>query len=429
MKIQIKAGRIIDPANEVDAQQDIYIDKGLIAAIGQTPEGFVADQVIDASSQIVIPGLIDLQARLREPGQEHKGTIESETRAAASGGITTLCCPPDTTPIIDNPAVAKLILERAKQTNRVHVLPIGALTTGLKGEYLSEMHTLHEAGCIAFSNSDAPISNTLVLRRAMEYASSHGLTLFMHASDKWLASGGVAHEGPVGLRMGLAGIPESAETVEVARVLALVEQTGARVHFGQLSTARAVEMLRQARQKGMPVSADVAAHQLHLTEMDLLDYNSYCHVLPPLRSQRDRDALRAGLKDGTISAICSDHQPHDVDAKQAPFADTEAGISALETMLALSLRLVDDGQLELREAIAGLTHKPAQILGLNSGHLSTGSRADICIFDPLSHWSLDENNMQSQGKNSPFLGWDFKGQVTHTLLAGKLSYQKPESGR
>ena len=429
MKIQIKDGRIIDPANRVDAQQDLYIDNGLIVAIGQAPDGFSADQIINANGQIVIPGLIDLQARLREPGQEHKGTIDSESRAAASGGITTLCCPPDTSPIIDTSAVAKLIQERAKQANRVHVLPIGALTAGLNGEQLSEMYTLQEAGCIAFSNSDAPISNTLVLRRAMEYAASHGLTLFMHASDKYLARGGVAHEGPVGLRLGLAGIPESAETVEVARILALVEQTGARVHFGQLSTARAVEMLQQARQRGMPVSADVAAHQLHLTEMDLLDYNSYCHVLPPLRNQRDRDALRAGLKDGTISAICSDHQPHDVDAKQAPFADTEAGISALETMLALSLRLVDDGLLSLSEAVSKLSHGPAQILGLNSGHLGTGARADICIFDPLSHWSLQESNIQSHGKNSPFLGWDFKGQVTHTLLAGKLSYQKPESGR
>lgn len=429
MKIVIQGGRIIDPANKLDAVQDLYIDKGLIIAIGQAPEDFSAEQVIDASGQVVIPGLIDLQARLREPGQEHKGNIDSETRAAASGGITTLCCPPDTTPIIDTSAVAKLIQERAQQTNCVHVLPIGALTADLKGEQLSEMHTLREAGCIAFSNSDAPVSNTLVLRRAMEYAASHGLTLFMHASDKWLARGGIAHEGPVGLRLGLAGIPESAETVEVARILVLVEQTGARVHFGQLSTARAVEMLQQARERGMPVSADVAAHQLHLTEMDLLDYNSYCHVLPPLRNQRDRDALRAGIKDGTISAICSDHQPHDVDAKQAPFGDTEAGISAVETMLALSLRLVDDGLLSLSEAMDRLTHGPARILGLNTGHLGIGARADICIFDPQFHWSLTEDNMQSQGKNSPFLGWDFKGQVTHTLLAGKLSYQKPESGR
>lgn len=429
MKIHIKGGRVIDPANQLDAQQDIYLDNGLICAIGEHPEGYTAEQVIDASGQIVIPGLVDLQARLREPGQEHKGTIDSETRAAASGGITTLCCPPDTVPVIDTPAVAKLIKERAKQANSVHVLPIGALTAGLKGEQLSEMHTLYEVGCIAFSNSDIPIGNTLVLRRAMEYAATHGLTLFMHANDKYLSRGGVAHEGPVGLRLGLAGIPESAETVEVSRILTLVEQTGARIHFGQISSARAVEMLQQARQRGMPVSADVAAHQLHLTEMDLLDYNSYCHVLPPLRSQRDRDALRAALKSGTITAICSDHQPHDVDAKQAPFADTEAGISALETLLALSLRLVDDGVLSLNEVVATLSHGPAQILGINAGHLGIGGRADICIFDPQSHWSLQEDNMQSQGKNSPFLGWDFKGQVTHTLRAGKLSYQKPASGR
>ena len=426
MKIHIKGGRLIDPANGIDAQQDLYIDKGLVLAVGAAPDGFVAEQIIDAQNQWVVPGLIDLQARLREPGQEHKGSIDSETRAAASAGITTLCCPPDTSPVIDTPAVVKLIQQQADLTNCVQVLPIGALTAGLAGEQLSEMHTLHEAGCIAFSNGDAPIKNTLVLRRAMEYASSHGLTLIMHPTEHWLARGGVAHEGPVGLRMGLAGIPESAETVEVARILALVEQTGARVHFGQLSTGRAVEMLQQARQRGLPVTADVAAHQLHLTEMDLLDYNSYCHVYPPLRSQRDRDALRAGLKDGTINAICSDHQPHDVDAKQTPFAETEPGISALETMLPLTLRLVQDGVLELSAAIASLSSAPAQILGLNSGQLGIGARADICIIDPQREWSLEEAQMQSQGKNSPFLGWDFKGQVTHTLLAGRLSYQQPK---
>ena len=426
MKIHIKGGRLIDPANGIDAQQDLYIDKGLVLAVGAAPDGFVAEQIIDAQNQWVVPGLIDLQARLREPGQEHKGSIDSETRAAASAGITTLCCPPDTSPVIDTPAVVKLIQQQADLTNCVQVLPIGALTAGLAGEQLSEMHTLHEAGCIAFSNGDAPIKNTLVLRRAMEYASSHGLTLIMHPTEHWLARGGVAHEGQVGLRMGLAGIPESAETVEVARILALVEQTGARVHFGQLSTGRAVEMLQQARQRGLQVTADVAAHQLHLTEMDLLDYNSYCHVYPPLRSQRDRDALRAGLKDGTINAICSDHQPHDVDAKQTPFAETEPGISALETMLPLTLRLVQDGVLELSAAIASLSTAPAQILGLNSGQLGIGARADICIIDPQREWSLEEAQMQSQGKNSPFLGWDFKGQVSHTLLAGRLSYQQPK---
>ncbi|MBD3670276.1 MAG: dihydroorotase [Gammaproteobacteria bacterium] len=425
MKILIQGGHLVDPANGVDAQLDLFLEGGLVASVGEAPAGFEPDQVIDASGQIVCPGFVDLQARLREPGQEHKGSIDSETRAAARGGITTLCCPPDTSPVIDTPAVAKLVQERADQAARVRVAPIGALTTALEGEQLSEMVTLAEAGCIAFSNADLPVHNTLVLRRAMEYAASHSLLLMLQPQDAWLAAKGCVHEGVVGLRLGLSGIPESAETVELSRILMLVEQTGARVHFGQLSTGRAVQILRQAKRDGLPVSADVAAHQLHLTEMDLLDYSSDCHVIPPLRTQRDRDSLREGLRDGTLIAISSDHQPHDADAKLAPFAESEPGISALETLLPLTLRLVDEGVLSLEQAIACLTSGPASVIDNHNGHLGVGARADVCIFDPQQHWRLDAQTMQSAGHNTPFLGWDLKGRVTHTLLNGRLSYQEP----
>lgn len=426
MKTHIQGGRLIDPANGIDALLDLYLENGLVAAVGQAPDGFVAEQSIDARGQVVCPGFIDLSARLREPGQEHKGSIASETRAAASGGITTLCCPPDTAPVIDTPAVAKLVQERSEQAAMVSVLPIGALSPGLAGDKISEMHTLQQAGCVAFTNAGHHIANTQVLRRALEYAASHDLLIIAQPQDGWLAAGGCAHEGPVSLRLGLAGIPESAETVEVSRLLMLVEQTGARVHFGRLSSDRAVQLVKQARADGLPVSADVAAHQLHLTEMDLLDYSSACHVIPPLRSQRDRDSLRQGLRDGSLSAISSDHQPHDADAKLAPFSESEPGISAVETLLPLSLRLVDEGLLDLGSAIARLSSGPAEILRLATGHLAVGARADICIFDPERVWSLDQDSMQSRGRNSPFLGWDLKGRVTHTLLAGRLSYQIPD---
>jgi dihydroorotase len=278
---------------------------------------------------------------------------------------------------------------------------------------------------VAFSNGGHHIANTRVLRRAMEYAASHDLLLIVQPQDGWLANGGCAHEGPVSLRLGLNGIPESAETVEVSRTLMLVEQTGARVHFGRLSTARAVRMIQRAQYDGLPVSADAAAHQLHLTEMDLLEYSSDCHVIPPLRSQRDRDSLRQGLRDGSLAAVSSDHQPHDADAKLAPFAESEPGISAVETLLPLTLRLVEEGLLGLPEAIASLTSGPAAILRQGTGQLAVGARADICIFDPEQHWTLDEETMQSRGLNTPFLDWNLKGRVTHTLLAGRLSYQIP----
>jgi len=425
MRIQISNGRVIDPANAIDAKLDIAIENGRILACGDIPAGFQADEIIDASERIICPGLIDLAAHLCEPGAEHKGTIASETRAAAASGITTLCVPPDTDPIIDTTAVSELIHQKAEAAGFARVVTLGALTQKLRGEQLAEMAKLQQdGGCVGVSNARQPVKNTLIMRRAMEYAASCGLTVFLHADDPGLSGQGCIHEGSISTRLGLAGIPESAETVAVARELMLIEQTGVRAHFCQLSCAHSVQMIARAQHDGLPVSMDVAAHQLHLTDMDVGYFNSQCHVLPPLRSQRDRDALRNSLSNGCINAICSDHQPHDADAKLAPFAETEPGISALETLLPLSLRLVDDGVLSLPDLIAKLTSKPAQVLGINRGHLGVGSHADICIFDPQQHWTVDPANFVSNGKNSPFADWELKGKVTHTLLNGCFVYRQ-----
>ena len=423
MRILIKHGHVIDPANAIDKAADLAIAEGRILACGDIPADFTADETIDARGQIVCPGLIDLAAHLREPGDEHKGNIASETRAAAASGITTLCVPPDTDPIIDTPAVSELIHQKAETAGFARVVTLGALTQQLKGEQLAEMVKLQQdGGCVGVSNARQPVKNNLIMRRAMEYAASCGLTVFLHADDPGLSGQGCVHEGSISTRLGLPGIPESAETVAVARELMLIEQSGVRAHFCQLSCAHSVQMIARAQHDGLPVTMDVAAHQLHLTDMDVGYFDSQCHVLPPLRSQRDRDALRNGLGSGSINAICSDHQPHDADAKLAPFAETEPGISALETLLPLSLRLVDDGLLSLSELIAKLTAEPARILGLNRGHLDTGSHADICVFDPQQHWTVDPAAFVSNGKNSPFGSWELKGKVTHTLLNGRIVY-------
>lgn len=428
MGIVIKGGRIIDPANKLDVVQDLYIDStGFITGIGKAPEGFEATRSIDARGQIVCPGLVDLRARLREPGLEYKATMESETRAAVAAGITTLCCPPDTWPVIDTPAMAQMIQSRAWRFGLAFVHPLGALTQGLEGKLLTDMAALEEAGCVGVSNALEPITDTLVLRRAMEYAATFDLTVYLYAEDPWLRNSGCVHEGEVGTRLGLPGIPEAAETVAVARDLALIEQTGVRAHFCNLSSARAVAMLIEAQKQGLPVTADVTAHHLHLTEHDIGYFNTQCHVRPPLRGLRDRDALRAALKSGVISAICSDHQPHEPDAKLAPFAESEPGISGLETLLPLTLKLVEEKLLTLNEAIALLTVKPAEILGVECGSLSVGATADICIFDPKARWILSTDKFISRGRNSPFLGWELSGRVTHTLVGGELVFESGDA--
>ena len=418
MRTVIQGGRIIDPARRMDTVADLFIAEGKIAGLGQTPDGFVADQVIAAHDRVVCPGLIDLCARLREPGQEHKATIASESAAAAAGGITTLVCPPDTEPPIDEPAVVEWIRRRAKAAGQARVLTLGALTHRLRGERLAEMAALQDVGCIGVSDGGHPIANSRVLRRALEYAATFNLTVFLTPLDPDLGHG-LAHEGQVAARLGLSGIPVAAETGSIARNLELVRDLGVRVHFGRLSSARAVDLIARAQADGLPVTADVAVHHLHLTEIDLIGFDSRCHVRPPLRGLRDKDTLRTGVAAGVIGAICSDHQPHEPDAKLAPFGDTEPGISGLDTLLALSLRLVRDEALSLPAVIERLTWGPARILGLDRGHLGVGTIADVCIFDPDAEWRLEPDVMRSRGQNSPFTGWELQGRVVQTLLEGR----------
>jgi dihydroorotase len=425
MKLRIANGRVIDPASQLDGQYDILISDSKITAITENHDDFTADQTIDASGLVVCPGLVDLCARLREPGQEHTATIESETLAAAAGGITTLAIPPDTDPVIDNTAVIELIEDRAKKAGRALVLTVGALTQNLKGELLAEMSALKSAGIVGISNSLSPIKNSLIQRRAMEYAATLDLTVFINAFDPYLQDEGCVHEGTVSSRLGLAGIPETAETIAVARDLLLIEQTGVRAHFRNISTGRAVKMIQDAQLRGLAVSADVSAHHLHLCEHDLGNYDSQSHVLPPFRSIRDREQLQQGLRDGIITAISSDHQPLDKDAKLGPFAETTPGISGLETLLPLTMKLVDDDEISLNTAIACLTHQPADILGIEAGRLKVGGAADICIIDPQAQYECQPNLFASAGKNSPFAGWLFNNQVSHTLFQGNTVFQQP----
>ena len=426
MSLSIVNGRLIDPAHGIDDLLDLHIDGEVVVAIGDAPAEFAAADVIDARGKVVCPGLVDLAASLREPGYEHKATLASEAAAAARGGITTLVCTPDTNPVIDNAAVVELIHRVARKLAQARILATGALTRGLNGEQLSEMAALKQAGCVAVGNAHLPIASTLVERRALEYAATFGLTVFLRSEDRHLRAGGCVHEGVVSVRLGLPCIPAAAESVAVARDLALAEHTRAKVHFRNLSTRTAARMIREAQAAGLAVTADVAAHQLHLTEMDVDDFNAACHVSPPLRTLGDRDALRQALADGTITAICSDHQPHEPDAKQRPFPETEPGISGLESLLGLTLRLVDEKVLDLPTALARVTSGPADILGLPYGRLGIGSPADVCIFDPAQHWVLRAADMRSEGKNTPFDGWDFPGRVTHTLFNGRVVYRAPD---
>ncbi len=419
-RLHVANGLMLDPVTATVKTSNIYIADGSIVAIDRIPDGFEAEHTIDASGLIISPGVVDLCARLREPGFEFKADIKSETLAAASAGITTLCCPPDTDPVIDEPAVVELIHRKATTAAHTNVVTLGALTSGLEGQRLSEMSTLHAAGCVGVSNGRKPVANTLIMRRAYSYAANCDMPVFIEPDDHWLSLGGCAHDGAIATRLGLQGIPVSAETVAISRALELILETGVKAHFGRLSSAHGVELIRRAKEQGMDITADVSAHQLFLNEMDINSFNSLYHVLPPLRSQRDMEALRQAVREGVIDAICSDHQPHEPDAKQAPFASTEPGISALETLLPLTLRLVHEQLVPTYTALSLLTIQPAAILGINAGVLAENRPADICIYDAQQDWQLDTSTMLSRGKNTPFEGWNFQGKVRHTIIGGKL---------
>ncbi|PPD34493.1 MAG: dihydroorotase [Methylomonas sp.] len=421
-KILINNGRIIDPANAADAIGALCIADGKILATNTPIADFTPDQTIDATGQIVCPGFIDLSVRLREPGQTQKATIKSETRAALSAGVTSLCLPPDTKPCIDSPAVVELIKDKAEAANYPQVFSIGALTQRLDGNELSSMLGLKQAGCIAVSNASAPLGNLLILRRAMEYASSHDLLLMYRANEAALSGKGCAHEGAMASLYGLPGIPVAAESIALAQALELAQLTGCRIHISQVSCKQSVIKIQQAKKYGLDVTADVAIHQLHLSENDIVPFDSHYHVIPPFRSDEDRHYLREGLLNGTLDAICSDHQPHDLDAKLGAFPETESGISALETLLPLTLKLAVSHKISLSNALANLTQKPATILGLQTGALTAGFTADVCIFDPELKWEINTQNWQSAGHNTPYWGQTLTGKVTHTLQRGRLLY-------
>ncbi|OGS98353.1 MAG: dihydroorotase [Gallionellales bacterium RIFCSPLOWO2_12_FULL_59_22] len=423
MNIQIKNGRLIDPKNNLDAQQDLFIAAGMIAAIGSAPPGFAAEKVIDAAGLVVAPGLIDLAARLREPGYEYKATLESEMDAAAAGGVTSLACPPDTDPPLDEPGLVEMLKHRAKNLSRAHLYPVGALTTALQGCELTEMAELADAGCVAFSQADAPLTDTRVLLRAMQYAATFGFSVWLRPQDSFLARDGVAHDGEVASRCGLPAIPVCAETIALSTMLALAQETGAKLHVCRISSAAGVEMVRAAKRQGLAVTCDVSQNHVHLSETDIGFFDPNCHLIPPLRSLRDRAALRAGLLDGTIDAICSNHAPVDDDAKQLPFAEAEAGATGLELLLPLLLKWARDEDIPLLPALAKATQQPAKILGLDAGHLSVGAAADICVFDPKAYWKVEPVALKSQGKNTPFTGLEVQGRVRYTLVDGQVVYQ------
>lgn len=423
MNIHIKNGRLIDPKNKIDALQDVFIVARKIAAIGIAPGSFVADKIIDASGLIVMPGMIDLAARLREPGYEYMATLESEMQAAVAGGVTSLACPPDTDPPLDEPGLVEMLKHRARSLNQCRVFPIGALTYGLKGAELTEMVELTDAGCKAFSQADAPLIDTRVLMRAMQYAATFGYSVWLRPQDSFLAKNGVAHDGEVATRLGLPAIPVVAETTALATILQLARATGVRLHICHISSAASVEMLRIAKREGLPVTCDVDINHLHLTEMDIGYFDANCHLVPPLRSLRDKDGLRAGLLDGTIDAVCSNHSPVDDDAKQLPFAEAEAGATGIELLLPLVLKWAEQAKVPLLDVLSRVTINPAKILGQKMGHLTVGAHADLCVFDPQASWKVAPGALKSQGKNTPFNGYEMQGRVRYTLLDGQVVFQ------
>ncbi|HSA68584.1 MAG TPA: dihydroorotase [Burkholderiales bacterium] len=418
MRLHIRNGRIIDPASGKDGTGDVFVVDGKIS-----PEGGKADRVIDAKGLVVAPGFIDLSARLREPGYEYKATLESEMEAALAGGVTSLACPPDTDPPLDEPGLVDMLRRRARALSRARVYPVGALTVKLQGQALTEMGQLTDAGCVAFSQANAPLADTQVLWRALQYAATFGYPVWLRAEDAWLAKGGVAHDGEVATRLGLPGIPPFAETIALATLLELVRATRARVHVCRLSTAGGVELMRRAKQEGLPVSCDVAVHHVHLCDMDLGYFDSHCRLEPPLRSQRDREALSRALAEGVVDCLCSDHTPVDDDGKHLPFAQAEPGATGLELLLPLALKWGEERRLGLPATLARITSEPARILGVASGSLAAGAPADLAVFDPQAPLRIASETLKSQGKNTPFLGYELAGRVRYTIVGGNVAYE------
>lgn len=423
MNLLIRGGRLVDPASGTDALHDVAVSDGRIVGLGGAPAGFSAQRTIDATGAVVIPGLVDLAARLREPGSEYRATLQSELLAAGAGGVTTLACPPDTDPPLDEPGLVEMLKHRARTLNLAHLYPLGALTAKLAGERLTEMAELRDAGCIAFTQADAPLLDTQVLFRGLQYAATFGFAVWLRPQDRYLAKNGVAHDGEVATRLGLAAIPSVAETIALDTILRLVRITRTRVHVCRLSAAESVQMVRAAKAEGLPVTCDIAVHHLHLSDMDIGFFNPLAHLVPPLRSSADRDALRAGVADGTIDAICSDHTPVDDDAKQLPFGEAEAGATGLELLLPLTLKWAQEARVPVVQALARITSEPARVLGIDAGRVRIGGEADLCVFDPEVYSTVSADSLKSQGRNTPFLGYELPGKVRATIVGGNVVYQ------
>ena len=415
--VLIQQARILDPWLGEDTVGSLGFRDGRIDYRGQgSPPSHYAE-VIDGRGQWLMPGVIDLCARMREPGHTQKATMKSESAAALAAGVTAVCLPPDTVPVIDNTAVVNRVNRIAKSAGGTYVYMLGALTKGLEGAALSEMSALKQAGCRGVSNGLRPVANTMIARRALEYASSLGLCLHVVPLDASLADGGCAHEGAVATRLGLPAIPVAAEVAAMRLWLSLVEDTGASLHFGRLTSARGVALLEFALARKLPVTADVAAHQLFLTEHDVENFNAMAHVIPPLRSRDDRAALREAVRSGLIGVICSDHQPHEADAKIDPFPLTAPGISALETLLPLTLELVHEGLLSAVQAAARLAQGPARVLGIARGPLRPGAPADLMLVRPDELWDLTPETLRSRGRNTAFAGRRFRGRAVRAWAA------------
>ena len=443
MKLAIRNARVIDPATRLDAPRDLYVAAGRIVGIvepGKSGGDFTPNRTIDASGLVACPGLIDLSARLREPGSEYRATLESEIDAALAGGVTSLVCPPDTDPPLDEPGLVEMLKHRARTLNRTHVHPLGALTMGLKGVALTEMSELHDAGCVGFSQANLPIADTQVLLRALQYAQTFGFTVWLRPQDAFLGRGGVAASGPVSARLGLPSIPVTNETVALLTIFELLRSFGSegsasaapRVHLCRLSSSGGIALVRAAKAEGLPITCDVGVHHVHLTDMDIGFFDAQCRLDPPLRGQRDRAAIRSALADGTIDAICSDHTPVDDDAKLLPFEEAEPGTTGLELLLPLVLKWADESQLPLADALAKVTqHAAAIVTGLTAsalastptGRIEIGGAADLCFFDPEKRWLLEPSALKSQGKNTPFIGYEMKGKVRITMVGGTVVHE------
>ena len=439
MKIVIQGGRVIDPASGRDEIADLWIASGRILGIGSVPADFRAETVIDATGLAVAPGLVDLAARLREPGQEHEGMLESELAAAAAGGVTSLVCLPDTDPVLDEPGLVEMLKFRARKLSRCRLFPLGALTRGLAGKHLTEMVELTEAGCVGYSQVDAAVPDTAVLLRALQYAATYGYTVWLRPQDAWLGTG-IAASGAVATRLGLSGVPVAAETIALHTLFELVRATGARLHLCRLSSAAGVNLLRAARAEGLPVTGDVSINSLHLTDVDIGYFNADMRLTPPLRQGADRAALREALADGTLDALVSDHNPVAEDAKNLPFGEAEPGATGLELLLSLALRWGADSGLPLARALARVTCDPVRVLGdaigslaSSAGRLVEGGVADICLFDPAAEWRVTPGALKSQGKHTPFAfnatGMALPGRVVATLVAGTVAYDARAESR